>query len=346
MDMSRNSFNNNANSNRQRRPRRSVPAFITTIGWASMLLAVSGVSAFGTTTCNIPVGTTCQRTEYTGFYGISTSSTSRKHAQQSGRSPYRSSRSSKSQMQLHMSTEDNVSSTESNVFTQLWSNVLTRGHPEPTQQESKQEKVDEYLEWLDKRYHRLHDEEKKDAQKPKFSAWNWLTEQENKEVVQGKSSNEDALYVLGVAELASKRLLKKHRLPIRDGPPLSTESGVVIEAIATSTPEFLQTEQPSMVAEKTAVSPVVEAGTAMVNKVVGSRRAILRYQARKLSSFFKFVLNSLAKTPKACAELWKLSGGRKPVTLTLSFAAAFLIIARPIAQAVVRDAADQAVRRA
>jgi len=223
---------------------------------------------------------------------------------------------------------------------------LTRGHPEPTQQESKQEKVDEYLEWLDKRYHRLHDEETKDAQKSKFSAWNWLTEQENKEIVQGKSSNENALYVLGVAELASKRLLKKHRLPIRDGPPLSTESGVVIEAIATSTPEVLQTEQSSMVAEKTAVSPVVEAGTAVVNKVVGSRRAILRYQARKLSSFFKFVLNSLAKTPKACAELWKLGGGRKPVTLTLSFAAAFLIVARPIAQAVVRDAADQAVRGA
>jgi len=76
--------------------------------------------------------------------------------------------------------------------------------PAPSQE---QQVVDDYLEFLDRRYHRLHDEKES-----RFSAWNWLMQGSGQEplTVQADHIHDDALYVLGVANLASRKLLQKH----------------------------------------------------------------------------------------------------------------------------------------
>lgn len=86
---------------------------------------------------------------------------------------------------------------------------------EPKEQQS----IDEYLEFLDKRYNRLHCDEKKD--KKGYTPWNWLFE--NRTLHQSQSQ-EDALFVLGLAELASSRLLQKHHIAHSKLPMSRTET--------------------------------------------------------------------------------------------------------------------------
>merc|ERR1719464_1231154 len=100
-----------------------------------------------------------------------------------------------------------------------------------------QDSVDAYLEFLDKRYRRIHccddyDEEDdsdkkktsiKNMKKP-FSAMDWLMDGKNKNESSSSNNNnnnnkqeqqrqtDDALYVLGLAGLASQKLLQKHHL--------------------------------------------------------------------------------------------------------------------------------------
>mmetsp|Transcript_11821 Transcript_11821/g.33947 ORF Transcript_11821/g.33947 Transcript_11821/m.33947 type:complete len:386 (-) Transcript_11821:190-1347(-) len=94
-----------------------------------------------------------------------------------------------------------------------------------------QESVDAYLEFLDRRYRRLHcgdDNEGKaksalqnDSSEEKttksFSAMDWLMKgsgsNNSNAVTTTRQQQEDALYVLGVAGLASQKLLQKHQLP-------------------------------------------------------------------------------------------------------------------------------------
>mmetsp|Transcript_17758 Transcript_17758/g.40991 ORF Transcript_17758/g.40991 Transcript_17758/m.40991 type:complete len:377 (-) Transcript_17758:158-1288(-) len=89
-----------------------------------------------------------------------------------------------------------------------------------------QESVDTYLEFLDKRYRRLHcDDVKEDktllqqrlgSKSKPFSAMDWLTSGGNDNtnaVTTSPEQQADALYVLGVAGLASQKLLQKHHLP-------------------------------------------------------------------------------------------------------------------------------------
>lgn len=92
-----------------------------------------------------------------------------------------------------------------------------------------QENVDAYLEFLDRRYRRLHCDDKEeekaqtkqqDSPNPEgakaFSAMEWLAKGGNgnsDSLVTTRQQQEDALYVLGVAGLASQKLLQKHHLP-------------------------------------------------------------------------------------------------------------------------------------
>lgn len=56
------------------------------------------------------------------------------------------------------------------------------------------------------------------------SAWQFLLQQDPASQVEEQRKQEDAIYVLGLANLASKRLLQKHNLPI----PTSDESSSVV----------------------------------------------------------------------------------------------------------------------
>lgn len=77
--------------------------------------------------------------------------------------------------------------------------------------------IDNYLESIHRRYSRVHRTETKDdrSQQSFTRSLVWRTIKESsriKEVKQRKQ--EDALFILGLAELASARLLQKHRLPV------------------------------------------------------------------------------------------------------------------------------------
>ena len=89
---------------------------------------------------------------------------------------------------------------------------------ESLQQEEKQNQVDEYLEWLDRRYNRIHSDESESSSK---SAWDWLMNSPSNKNQEDQSNHEDALHVLGLAELASDRLLQKHPLPLQEEPKTS-----------------------------------------------------------------------------------------------------------------------------
>lgn len=92
----------------------------------------------------------------------------------------------------------------------------------PGRMSNEQMLLDQYLESIDRRYHRLHDDEKVGSIN---WTWDWLmrgdSQNSNISKSQGSGSpshrscneGEDALCVLGLADLASDRLLKQHRLP-------------------------------------------------------------------------------------------------------------------------------------
>jgi len=86
--------------------------------------------------------------------------------------------------------------------------------------------VDAYLESVDRRYKRVHQGETKDdrSQRGFTSALAWLTADESSLIEEEEHrTKEDALCVLGLAELASCRLLQKHHLPVTQSQQLSSE---------------------------------------------------------------------------------------------------------------------------
>lgn len=87
----------------------------------------------------------------------------------------------------------------------FWSNFF----PAKRRHNTAQESVDEYLEFLDHRYHRLRIGE----EEPAITAWNSLMDSNNgpNPVPQDTQQN-DALCALGVTDLASQRLLQKHNI--------------------------------------------------------------------------------------------------------------------------------------
>lgn len=97
-----------------------------------------------------------------------------------------------------------------------WGSIFSRSqhHGHPTLQ--KQDKMDKYLEFLDRRYNRLHSEDvskSKSDQGKTNSPWSWLFEPSSDSNLDRRSfaqMQDDALYILGVAELASEKLLQKH----------------------------------------------------------------------------------------------------------------------------------------
>lgn len=102
--------------------------------------------------------------------------------------------------------------------------------------ERKQENMDKHLEFLDRRYNRLHSDEvspKSDNGRIN-SAWNWLFEDSGETEPSPRSFSQmqdDALYILGVAELASEKLLHKHRLKMQNQVALETHPNPSLQQI-------------------------------------------------------------------------------------------------------------------
>jgi len=118
-----------------------------------------------------------------------------------------------------------------------------------------QENVDAYLEFLDRRYRRLHCDDAKEGGKSRlkqndppvskvkgFSALDWLTNGgKNASILTSTRDQEaDALYILGVAGLASQKLLQKHHLPTATN--LSIEPRMISRDISCNQTSIFVTE--------------------------------------------------------------------------------------------------------
>lgn len=301
----------------------------TAAGWAAMLLGVSSVDAFSSlgrrpdgvrTNLLSPgsqnAGFVARRRSSTEFYGT------------------------------HNGNSDQDRDASQVVAASRWWQAVVQPAPSPalTPADEQQQAVDEYLEFLDKRYKRLHESEKKEERaSTKFSALKWLMGDETDPVSQRQQEN--ALYVLGVAELASERLLQKHQAAPqqhkRHAPVQEKESEVVIDAVVEDISQDVvaKYESPPETRQALLLATVSQMVRSVLTGVGNRRKALIAYQDKKLMSAMTRALNTIARTPfKAIQAFWKLGGGKKTVALTASaFITAFLVF-RPVVQAMMEGA--------
>ena len=119
--------------------------------------------------------------------------------------------------------------------------------------------LDDYLESIDRRYKRLHKHERKQARAARLAAKQNINEydegtvsahvpvitsafqflrlpqKEPTSAVEEQRKQEDAIYVLGLANLASKRLLQRHQLPIPTSKQDSKHSNSIVIDIHSKT---------------------------------------------------------------------------------------------------------------
>ena len=123
----------------------------------------------------------------------------------------------------------------SNTFHTWWTaSKSRRALAAAQQQESKHVVMDNYLESIDRRYKRLHSHDRKKGRKDSETvsnvAWSFITQTEPNSAVEEQRKQEDAIYVLGLADLASRELLEKHHLPIPKSMWKDHDNSIVIEA--------------------------------------------------------------------------------------------------------------------
>lgn len=212
-----------------------------------------------------------------------------------------------------------------------WSRLASSNKPKG---DTRQDVVDDYLEFLEKRYQRMHSEETESRREPKFSAWKWLAQGSDdvEKTFQEQTlvDQENALYALGVAGLASQRLLQKHQLPVPKGSEkqesfeVSSSNGTAVSAI--------QQEK-----------SVLNAGR-LVASIASQRQLLLRFQNRKLRALAKLCVKVLKSGPrKVLKHALELGGGKKTVIITVSaLATILLVVARPLAHTIVREGANHA----
>ena len=220
-----------------------------------------------------------------------------------------------------------------------WWNPFPLAHQKPSKKKSdsvdqKQAVVDDYLEFLDRRYHRLHEEEEEPH--AKFSAWKWLTQgsdDDNDDSVEPvkQPKTDDALYVLGVAGLASQKLLQKRHLPVPQAEQDRPEAAVDVP--------------PSKVLDATVVTP------SLASKILGlfqliplQRKKLLQYQSKKLHAIPRALLKTVRAGPgKAIRKVLDLGGGTRTVAITTTAVAAVLFfVVAPLAKAIVSEGAQHA----
>ena len=134
------------------------------------------------------------------------------------------------------------------------------------------------------------------------------------------SNTEDVLYVLGVAGLASKKLLQKHHLVDAVHRDSTKETVIDVDHTTTTTLELAPTPSTATVA-----SVVVTAETMVQTflRLLVNRQALIQYQSRQLKEMMGLVL--LRGPTHMIRSLWKFCDGTRFVkrtilmTITLSF---------------------------
>jgi hypothetical protein len=124
-----------------------------------------------------------------------------------------------------------------------------------------------------------------------FSVWKWLYQEVD--LPPSHSQQDDALYVLGVAGLASKRLLQKHHLPV-------------------------QKEQEVKTIDVTAAVVVKP-----LSKLLSTRQRFMAFQRRQLSTLSLWMMRRPVHLARA---LWKWAGGTQTISRTLSLAFCLVLL--------------------
>lgn len=209
-----------------------------------------------------------------------------------------------------------------------WPFGVAQSELEPEDEEAA--KVDEYLAFLDRRYNMIHEDEVQPPQQ-QFSALKWLR-QGSHDAKSQKQQQEDALHILGLAGLASQRLL--HQVEgTKSHPGDSYTSRAVTDVSATSTSSPLRLT--------TFLALLVEKVEPFFQKVFVQRHTWIQYQSTQVRTALAVLIKGLAVAPpKAARVIWKLGGGRKNIRWTVSVIMALTIcIIRPLLQQLLRQAA-------
>lgn len=196
------------------------------------------------------------------------------------------------------------------------------------EQDDEQQFVDEYLEFLDRRYRRLHTTEEEQTHKA-FNALNWLKQgsPSRNDVIVTQQQHEDALYVLGVAGLASRKLLQKHHLHVETDHTIVAENKPAIEFVdADITPSG-----PVRVLVKRILVPLISVlyiAHRSKEVVVGNQ---MRHMRKLVDSALRNAANAVSKGPvNAVKAVLKFGGGTKTMAVTFATLATMLLILRPI----------------
>ena len=229
-------------------------------------------------------------------------------------------------------SEDSSSTKESVVRSNWWNGLFSSQSDTGNGQDS----VDEYLEFLERRYNRLHE----DNEERPFSAMNWLLNGSEKggEIPASHQQKEDALYVLGVAGLASQKLLQKHphlqhakQVSDISRPPAPIAA---LDTIVTTAEDVTF----GHLVIKSVLVPLVK-----VLYFVHRQKQIFldvqlnclkRYAVRATRRAIRSLLYAPVKITKSIIEL---GGGKGSVASTIALASAILVLLRPLLQGLLSE---------
>ena len=171
-----------------------------------------------------------------------------------------------------------------------------------------------------------------------FNAWNWLGMGGDKKHTAGLTvlqQEENALYVLGVAGLASKKLLQKHHLVSSDQlraeaeKERDTDGTVLVECVATDDDH-----------EKTSTkrTKMVQLARGAVQSLSTARRTLHECQSRQLRT----AAHAVVRAPVALGRrLFQLGGGQTTVGLTATLAVALVfVLVKPAAYFVASESVN------
>lgn len=254
-------------------------------------------------------------------------------------------------------------------------------------QQTEQEKVDAYLEFLDRRYRRLHSGEAMvqrsinsggpnaapednarmlsssttASSMQKFPVLTWLLKgnPDPEKVVLSVPKQQDALYVLGVAGLASQEFLQKHHLRV-SSTQLRADAEAAASAAAAAAPQkrnenvnfvdgqvIVDAEEPdttSTILIKRVLLPLIRGLYVLQRRknlmIQAAQRPLRRAAASALAQVQRPLVK--IKEPRAVLDRFlELGGGKQTVmgTLAVALAVAYtmMLLIRPLLQATVAD---------
>lgn len=253
-------------------------------------------------------------------------------------------------------TASQSSASDSSTITQTTSSVS---------ESEEQDSVDAYLEFLDRRYRRLHCDDKEEGThkvkvqqdssilkttKP-FSAMDWLMKgngsNDSDALATTRQEQEDALYVLGVAGLASQKLLQKHHLPTTRNQQSEVPSAATIDKVVELKEQIDDAIEVNDLSNDTLLKTEY---TLVVNNVLlpilrvlylVQRQKHLLYQ--KVNRGFRAiateatngVISTFSQGPKSFMNtLLSIGGGKRNILRTIAVGYATVLVFQPLLHAV------------